>query len=536
MIGENGSGKTTIINAICYALFGVPYSDVNKPTIVNNINKKELRVELEFKVGTKEYKIIRGMKPGIFEVYEDGTLLPQEARSLDYQRQIEENILRLNFNAFKQIVVIGKGGFVPFMRLKAAERREIIENILDLRVFSTMNALLKGKNDELKGIISQNANDIEKADLELRYAKQQLQFIQENLTKNEAKNKKRNDEINLEIQEAELKIKTISDAIEKLSATLIDITKVHAKKSALQRHALQIESEMMLLTKQQNFFEKNETCPTCTQPIDFGFKTAYMKKNEAVISENQLVLETENTQLAKIDDIIEKIREKQSKLEKLNSAKSNLSYKVTQLQHEIVKEISLDIGNISETTDKVIEIGKRKQVLETEKDTHFKKRELYSMSSVFLKDTGIKSKIIATYIPLINRFLNNYLDLMNFYVQFEIDENFKEVIKSRYREEFSYENFSEGEKNRIDLALLFAWREIARTKNRINVNLLVLDEVFDGSLDATGLSDLNSILKSLGEEVNVFVISHKSEIIENFPRILEFEKKKNFSTMKVHTS
>ncbi len=533
IIGKNGSGKSTLINALCFVLFGVPYSDINKPTLLNSINKKELKVELDFKVGTNQYKIIRGIKPNIFEVYKDGEKLPQEAKSLDYQKQIEEGILKLNFNAFKQIVVIGKGGFTPFMRLKAAERREIIENILDLKIFSTMNSLLKERNDNLKEKISDNQKSIDKVDTEIHYSKKQLDFIRDAMQKSKEKSEKKNEEIQLEITKAQKKIEAVIEVQAKLIESLNESAKVKKVKSNIQEQKFQIGSELQLLEKQQRFFAKNEICPTCTQPIDSSFKDGIVNKNNEHIHTYQEKQKALDDKLVKVDDLLEKIAAKQAQIDQLTNAKTGLNMKVRQLQESLIEEVEEELQDATEITNQIISLAKDKTSFETIKDELYKTKEMQTTASALLKDTGIKSKIIATYIPLINKFLNEYLDLMNFFVQFEIDENFKEVIRSRYRDEFSYENFSEGEKNRIDLALLFAWRDIAKTKNRINVNLLILDEVFDSSLDVEGLDDLNKILKALGDQTNVFVISHKAEVMENFPRVIEFSKRKMFTTMSV---
>ena len=532
IIGTNGNGKSTILDALCFGLFGLPFKNINKPTLINSINKKNLLVEVFFKVNGRPYHIKRGMKPNVFEIYEDNVLLNQTAKAKDYQEYIETNVLKLNFNAFKQIVIIGKGDFVPFMKLKAGERREIIENLLDLSVFSVMNSILKEKINENKNNLQELEFELSNASYGMEAEKQKLQFARDTAKKQQEDNEEKKIAINQQIDSYEDKKNKISQALEKFKG----IEEIHQKaidKKGKIASKISVDKNMMSQTQKQiDFFSNHDECPTCKQEIDVGFKSKLLEESnlsrEAFIS----VIEQEEKRLSEIQTILAKFDAKIRKKNELLNAVHSCQLKIDMLRKNIedfqVSVVSIDEDSI---VSEIKQLSSKKDDLLEKKKQLLKDQETMKFSALLLKDSGIKAKIISTYIPLINKFINKYLDIMNFYVQFEIDENFNETIKSRYRDSFSYTNFSEGEKERIDLALLFTWREIARIKNSMNVNLLFLDEAFDSSLDFDGTEDLLKILKSL-DDTNVFVISHKIDALsDRFPVILKFEKKSNFSTV-----
>ena len=536
ILGKNGDGKSTILDSICFGLYGKTYKEVNKPTIVNSINKKNCVVEIEFKQKDISYKVVRGIKPNIFEIYKEDVLVTQSSGVKEYQDYLEKEIIQVNFNTFKQIAIIGKSGFTPFMKLSPANRRIIIEDILDLSVFTNMAFLVKEKLQELKESFSVIEINLSKEKNNLRSSQSNYNFIT-----SKQKEKIDNDQkIILEKNsEIEAQQKRISDIDTKISEIEIKL----ANEEKIRKLNINISSEILSLDNTQkkersvlSFYSENDDCPTCKQTIDLKFKGNLISLSEERISEIDVERRKKTESLQKVKEAIEKLDKIVDLKSKALSAK-NLSLSIiSRIQKEILdlqnsnKDYSTEIDSIY---NEMVKIESSIAEIELEREKILKERDIYSFLNGTLKDEGIKATVISTFIPLINKYINKYLDLMNFYVQFEIDENFNEVIRSRYRDEFSYDNFSEGEKSRIDLALLFAWRAVAKERSSTDLKFIFLDEVHSGSLDIEGETDLMSILESF-TDTKIVVITHSTFLMENnnFDRTLVFSKDKNFSTYK----
>jgi len=535
IIGENGAGKSTILDALTFSLFGKPFRNINKPQIINSVNGRDCVVEVEFRCFSKDYKIIRGLKPNIFEIYCDGALLDQDAKSKDYQDFLEKHILKFNYKAFTQIVILGSSSFVPFMQLSAADRRSIIEDLLDIQIFSSMNQIVKEKNTILKNNAVKLKSDIEST---LAQIDMQKKYIDE---------AKKNNQDQIEVKEQELsENQTQLDKLEKDSAliqkhidallkTISDEKSVKDKNKKLSQFEAKIDNNISKLQKDINFFHDNDTCPTCDQQINN--KEEKIEKYTAKMSEYQegmkQLKEQQDAVLQRINHIEtvnKNVLAHQSEITRINASYTQIQKYVKKLQKEIddlkgKKVLSDDMMSISQ------DLYDRLTQLQNDKATLIEHKKYIDVAANLLKDSGIKAKIVKQYLPIINKLVNKYLASMNFFVNFEIDEEFKESIKSRHRDEFSYENFSEGEKQKIDLSLLFTWRAIAKMKNSINTNVLLLDEVFDSSLDANGTESLLQILNTLPDQTNIFVISHKDSLHDKFKNILKFEKRKGFSVI-----
>ena len=534
IIGENGAGKSTILDALCFGLFGKPFRNISKMQMVNSINNSSTVVEVEFKIGTVEYKILRSIKPNKFEIYQNNILINQDANARDYQKILEQQILKLNYRSFTQVVILGSSTFVPFMQLKARHRREVVEEILDIQIFSTMNFILKQR---LKIIL----DDIRENDYQYELASEKISF-QENhisdLKDNKEKIIKQKQDLIVSNQE-EIAIRTIDKKyLEKTNMELLiainDKTKVKTKSVKLKDIQSTLVEKHKTHASMINFFENNEDCPTCEQHIDELFKSDMISKKKKDADKVQTGMKELKVELEKvlsredeIKRITNKIRENQVEIAKFESSILELEKFNSQLSTEITQFKS--DGASASDVDKLKELKEEAQVYNKEK-SKLREDKLYAEAARnMLQDTGIKTKIIKQYLPIMNKLINKYLASMEFYVNFSLDENFEETIKSRYRDEFSYSSFSEGEKMRIDLALLFTWRAVAKMKNSTNTNLLILDEIFDSSLDGTGTDEFLKILHTLSGE-NVFVISHKQDVLaDKFKSTIKFEKIRNFS-------
>jgi DNA repair exonuclease SbcCD ATPase subunit len=534
IVGENGAGKSTLLDALSFVLFGKPFRKINKPQLLNTITNKQLLVEVEFSIGANEYKIIRGMKPHIFEVYKNDKLLNQSAAVTDYQETLEKQIIKVNHKSFCQVVVLGSATFQPFMQLTAFQRREIIEDLLDLQIFTTMNLLLKDKAQA-------NTENITQANADKKLIEEKLVLIKEHLTELQNNNEKLIEEKQQRVRETVEQVKKLTEEYKvieskckELEMSLAEEDTVSRKINKLGQLKHQIEANLGILNKEVNFFHKYDNCPTCKQQIDDVFKkeTVDTKKKEIETIEDgleKLAVEYEkvNTKLNEIVEIHGVINSK--KLE-INSLKIKISSLLD--YRETLDEEIKNIGKSSPIQDdnKVPEMEKQLKEIETKYQELLEDRNLLQVASALLKDGGIKSKIIKQYIPVINKLINKYLSAMEFMCQFELDEQFNETIKSRYRDVFSYASFSEGEKMRINLAILFTWRAIAKLRNSINTNLLIMDEVFDSSLDSNGTEEFLKIINSLTLDTNTFIISHKSDqLYDKFEKVIRFEKHKNFS-------
>lgn len=537
--GNNGSGKSfAFLDSITFGLFGKPFRKINIPQIVNSINNKQCLVEIEFSKGTDEYLVRRGLNPKIFEIFKNTILLNQDAKSIDYQDILEDQILKMNYKTFTQVVILGSSSFVPFMQLNAADRRSVIENILDINIFTSMNVLLKGRILQFKETIRELNSRIETEKQKIIIQQGFIDTLQKKSTEDIKLAKDKVAQLNLEIVQLDAEISVLESDINLLE---IKITDKAAITSSIQNHntlKTKIDSKLRTLVKDVTFFTNNVTCPSCSQQISQELKEKELQKSsikqeeyEAAITDLTLNIEKFNSRIEDINNILKDIQDKKMvSLQKKTSKENTKKYLI---------EATKEIEKANYSTEQInIELGKKYQQVTTLSELESQKEEYrdevlyFEYANELLKDNGVKSKIINYYLPHINKYINQFLSSMDFFAQFTLDEDFNEKIKSRHRDEFSYTNFSEGEKLRIDLALLLAWREIARAKNSVNCNLLILDEVFDSSLDSVGMDELMKLLTSVGDKSNIFVISHKSDqLVDKFQNLITFEKKNNFSRM-----
>jgi len=537
IIGQNGAGKSTILDALTFVLFGKSFRKINKPQLINTTNEKDCVVEIEFTIGSISWKIRRGIKPNIFEIYRDNTLLNQDASANDQQKFLEQSILKMNYKSFTQIVILGSSNFVPFMQLSSAGRREVIEDILDIKIFSTMNTLVKEK-------LRQRKEDVKVISLKKESFTDKVK-MQENFIKEiESRGKDNIKKINNKISELNIDIDVLNQDNSLLEKDIKRYTKeresVHDAKTKIRKLGNlkgKIAQKISTISKNREFFTTNDTCPTCTQNIHSDIKdqkiSEYNKESEKLEGGYKELLDTiksEEFRESVFDNITKSIMESQSSISSNNAKISQLNAQVYGLTQDI-KSINYQSENETEEKDKLVEF--KSKLEKSFDDLVEKKNEIlnYDFIHDLLKDNGVKSKIIEKYLPLINQSVGKYLQMMDFYINFSLNEEFNEIILSPIHEDFSYSSFSEGEKQRIDLALLFTWREVAKIKNSTNTNLLIMDEIFDSSLDGFGTEDFLKIIKYVVKDANVFVISHKESLHDRFERVVKFEKRKNFSQL-----
>jgi len=533
--GENGSGKTTMLDAIVFALFGKAYRNINIPQLPNSINKKDCMVELYFNIGENEYKIRRGLAPKIFEIYKNKILIDQDSKSKDYQRMLEEQILRMNYKSFCQVVILGSTNYIPFMRLTAAERRSVVENLLDINVFSTMNTLLKGKksllNEQLRVIEGKMEILKEKIDLQ----KDHIKLMENQKIKKEQETGNKQKELKDKKNRLSSEIEVLEKNIEQNLNKILHKDKEQNVLNTLTSDLLLLSKSISKIEKEINSIEKLSTCFVCSQDVDDEVKEKLkltkiqeLDKQNKDFSTIEESLSKLKEKIKKYDDIQEILKKDRSELSEAKASIRAIDQQLNDIKVSVTDIAQEEIDALKQKMNIYIDQGKEliKEKQEIKDNLHYYKIALY-----LLKDSGIKSKIIKHYLPIMNKVINRYLSEMNFFVQFELDEEFKETIKSRNRDIFSYENFSEGEKRKIDLALLFAWRKISQVKNSLNCNLLIFDEILDGSLDDNATKLLLSILEMIDNDSNIFVISHKSKDIlqDKFENNIMFKKKKNFS-------
>ena len=530
VVGKNGAGKSTLIDAITFSLFGKPFKKINKGQLMNTVNEKDLMTEIEFSVGKTEWKIRRGMKPVVFEIYHNGKVINQDAKSTDYQKYLEEKVLKLNFKSFTQIVVLGSASFVPFMQLTANDRRIIIEDILDIGIFSIMKNLVKDREETLKEELS---------DLEFKIKLLQEKIILEEKYIEELKShsdKKRKSDLE-KIKETEKLIIKLNDEIEdhkdmvlSLINSIIDKSSILKKNKELDSYKLQINKNLKKLNKENTFFEDNENCPTCEQDIDEKFKNNKLKQILKDINEMNTGLDKLNKEVDKVDERIGEIMVCNETIQKEENI-IRLKNSDIQAHNSFITKLHEELQESQEVVDstKIKLYESELQEYKDERLQYIEQRRYYDILNTILNDKGIKTRVIRKYLPVINNYVNKYLKDMDFFVNFQLDENFNETIKSRHRDDFSYYSFSEGEKKRIDISLLLTWRDIAAMRNSVNVNLLILDEIFDASLDQAGVDDLMKLFNFL-KNTNLFIISHKLDVLDDkFPVKITVEKINNFS-------
>ena len=535
IIGDNGAGKSTILDALCFGLFNKPFRPIKKDQLINSVNQGGTLVEIEFMIGNREYLVKRGIKKNLFEIYRDGKLLNQDAKIKDYQEFLEKNILKLNFKSFTQIVILGMS-FIPFMQLRASDRRTIIEDLLDIEIFSVMNYLLRSK-------VAQNKDDIGTVDIALglseneqKLTKIMIDKLKEDKTVQIKKNKKDIEEHEEFLKTHKENINQIIKKIEELNESISDESNARGKIDSLHDYQRDIEKNIDKYENEIEFYEKNEACNICRQDIPKIFRKSMIENFHAKMHEcGQALLKIGNV-----------LQEKEKRIHEIDTILNRVDLQKAEIAHnqntidactQYIKKVAKQNEEISQMADDIDEKKKELDGIDEDIEIYNKEKEklsnqkyLYELATTMLKDGGIKTRIIKQYLPIMNKLINKYLAEMDFFVSFNLDENFNESIKSRHRDEFTYDSFSEGEKMRIDLALLFTWRAVAKLKNSANTNLLILDEVFDSSLDAAGTDEFMRILNNLVKNTNVFVISHKGEILfDKFKSVLKFEKRKNFS-------
>ena len=536
IIGENGSGKSTILDALTFGLFGKPFRNINKPQLVNAINEKELMVEIDFSIGKKDFTVRRGVKPNVFEIFQNGKMFDQTANVRDYQDYLERVILKLNYKSFTQIVLLGNSSFEPFMQLKLSDRRAIVEDLLDIQIFSTMNGILKQKNSELKTILQDNENQKELDETKIKLQQEYIERLHQD-------NKSIIFDKTQDIENFKEQKKYSVDALNSLQKQILSLNEKMLLEDGVQKKTsefgtLQNKIDIKLTQEQKElkFYETNSTCSQCKQSIDDVFKKERIidiskgideKKDglDKIVSEIDIL----EQQLEEFRSIGRDIGEKNKKLAGIESKIQSFDSTIERTQKEIEKlQEKKQLDSVGENTLQSLQEDLR--TLEEQYQGLCGTKQIYEYANELLKDSGIKTKIIRQYVPIINKYVNKYLNELDFLINFTIDENFSETIRSQYRDEFTYASFSEGEKMRIDLALLFTWRMVAKLKNSVNTNLLILDEVFDSSLDAEGTDAFLKIINTLDADTNVFVISHKGEILfDKFISTIKFVKEKSFS-------
>jgi len=538
IVGSNGAGKSTILDALTFSLFGKPFRKISKSMLVNSINEKDCVAEITFTIGKNDYRVVRGIKPTKLEIYCNGVLWDKESSVNEQQKNFENSVLKMNFKSFTQIVVLGSSTFVPFMKLSIPQRREIIEDILDIQVFSTMNVLLKDR-------VKENNIEVREVDYQIDLLKDKIELQKQHMLALEKINKEEIDRKRTKIDEYKKSETEKNDSIESLTKEIFnlnkemkDYQKSNSNLQKLNTYLIKLQSKLKSCKKDHKFFEKNHVCPTCTQQLSDEFRENKLEESQSEINKMDTGIEDLESAIVDEQNKLQKFTELSTEVNNRNATLSQLNFQLTSIRKE-VNSIEKEIKELEGSNpDKKAEYTKLEKLVKEKKDfskqhaSLKKDRDVLTTASHLLKDNGIKTRIIKTYLPTMNKLINDFLQRMEFYVNFTLDENFEEIIKSRYRDVFSYDSFSEGEKARIDIALLLTWRSIAKLKNSVDTNLLILDEIFDGSLDQSGTSDLGWILRNFDESTKVFVISHKQGMDDKFDRTITAEKEKNFSIIK----
>ena len=539
MSGANGNGKSAWLDAITFALFGKSFRGINLPLLVNSINEKDCEVELEFTIGKDEYKIIRGIKPKKFEIYKNGSMLDQDAKSKDYQKILEDQILKMSYKSFTQVVILGSSSYIPFMKLSAKDRRSVVENLLDIDVFSVMNTIVRSRLQITKDNIKDIDHKIELTKEKVDSKNRLIITLERKSSENIEQYKTEIEETRNQIKELKKDISTLQVEIDSLLDSVEEKDTISSKLLKLESLETQLKNKIRVIDDNIKFYKENDTCPSCKQDIndihreqvfkDRGDKKTEIKESLNALSLNIKEIENKlNSINAILDDVQRVEREVNAKQNQVSASSQYISKLQDNIETTLIEET--DVQDAKDQLNKLI--GEGTAYVEDRKEK-IEDRHYYEVASTILRDSGIKAKIIKHYLPIMNQLINKYLGDMDFFCKFTLDETFSETIKSRHRDEFTYHSFSEGERLRIDLSLLLAWREIARLKNSVNCNLLILDEVFDSSLDAVGTEEFLKLLKTFGSRANIFVISHKSDTMtDKFDEHIVFEKKNNFSKIK----
>jgi len=540
IVGQNGAGKSTLLDALSFGLFGKAHRDINKSQLINSINGKGTLVTIEFDIGGSSFKVVRGIKPNKFEIWQNGNMINQASNARDYQKVLEQNILKLNHKSFHQIVVLGSSSFIPFMQLPAWSRRQVIEDLLDINIFSKMNMLLKERNAKIREEISDISHQIDITKTKIESQNKYIKSLQ-SLNKDQIVNKQKS----MDVHKGEIK-KLFEESKEmstNLTASISSEEKssqeLLKKISEMNSYDMQFNNKIHDMVEESRFYEENDNCPTCDQEITKELKTEKIKsvKDKAkeiqtAKSELQQKITEVKVNQQEVAQNLNKLRQKQQKINSNNDSIALLQKEIDKIQKEI-NTLQGQTGDVKKAKTELNEFRKKNEQHIEKKLEYVEERTYNEVIGEMLKDTGIKTKVIKQYLPVMNRLINQYLQVLDFFVSFHLDENFNETIRSRHRDSFNYASFSEGEKQRIDLSLLFTWRQIAKMKNSAATNLLVLDETFDSSLDVDGVDNLMKILDTLDEGSNTFIISHKGDVLENkFRSKIEFFKDKNFSKIR----
>lgn len=543
IVGENGAGKSTMLDALSFALFGKAHRKITKNQLVNTINNKDCRCEVTFTVNSIQYRVVRGLKPAKFEIWKDGTMVNQSSHAREYQEILEKNILQMSHKSFHQIVVLGSSSFVPFMQLNSTSRRDVIEDLLDINIFSKMNVILKEKISLLKGELENNNHSIEMVKTRISSQKKYIRDLTAINTQQRKEKESEIAELQAEIETLNKSNSVLSETVNNLLPTLThSLSNIRANKSKLDEYYAQFKSQVRSVVKEAKFFNDNDVCPTCDQDIAEDLRTSKKDAATAKAKELKSAMDKAEVQQTQYQEEITALEEQMASCLADQNTLNNNQQTIDRLNRN-VDRIRADLATMEDSSGDMGQANTDLTLLDSElhglTDDKFllNERSSYNrIASELLRDTGIKTKIIRQYVPVINELTNKYLQILDFFVHFELDDSFNETIRSRYRDTFSYDSFSEGEKQRIDLSLLFTWRQIAKMKNSVSTNLLILDETFDSSLDGEGVDNLMKIIDTLKEDTNVFVISHKTELEDaHFERKLSFIKDKNFSRMRETT-
>ena len=536
IVGDNGAGKSTLLDALCFGLYGKGFRNLKKDLLINSINQKELVVEIDFSIGKRDYKVVRGAKPNKFELYTNGKMVNQDATMKYYQEHLEKNILKMSYRSFTQVAILGSANFTPFMQLRAVERRKLVEDLLDISIFSTMQDMLKKKVSQHNLEVKETSHEIDLLHERISGLNEQVNALQKNrevkIKKYESTVNETQNNINKILGEVDEKTQNVVE--KKRSIKSKDSTESRLKQATdLER---QLETARKKAIADVKFYEENDDCPVCKQGLDHDHKEKCIKEREDKAEEITQALNDIDKTISECHDEIQRINVIQSEIDEIQreigllqtEVVSNQKY-IKKLQGEI-EDLQNEVVGDSDVHDRLTTSETDLDILEKKQETQTERQHYFELATMLLRDQGVRQRIIKQYVPIMNKMINKYLANLEFYVGFELNEAFEETIKSRFRDVFKYDNFSQGEKMRIDLALLFTWRAVARLKNSVNTNILILDEVFDSSLDSQGTDDFLKLLNTLNEKTNAFIISHKGDqLYDKFEEVIKFEKHKNFS-------